>query len=1681
MVNYAADASDESARMLGSIETQIRTSVTSELRKQSKILSSIESRLAKLSFDAGYKAIAGELAFMAKSQTEMAQGIDRRLDAQNLAMGAMKAGQDAYHSLSFDQNQEQTGILKGILGAQLSAKESLVAIERKDERPIVKTLTEWLASEFKETKAFQSAAIGQLRSILEATKSKGEGWGELTLSELIEHGATLKNILGEIGLMRKAAEDSKGKDLSQGLNSVIDDTKAIRVFLESIESKLQAQTDAFKSAFQGKSNEEMAKKRISAKDASKFTKAFGALADEITNLLDVVDAAGQSGENVKKFLVSIADGVVEFSEKVDPKKMSEVRSMLISFSKFALVWGIMFSAAIPSLALSVRGATLFSTAISAMMEGLKAVEQDKVESARQVVSLGNLAALFGASLTLFFLTGKESIAGAQMFVSALETLTKGLQDARDPKAIEYAEQVVALAHRSVMFGVTLSLYNKVSKGAVSGVNAYANSLDLLMSVIQEGKDPKGIEYAERIIKLAHKAVLFGAALAIYNKVAKESSSGAEQFGSALKKLIESVQNGKDPKSIEHAERAIELANHAISFGLRMSILNRMGSSVSSGTELYVKTLSMLVDGLSSAKDPGSLKAAETALGLANRSLAFGMSMVVFAAIGKAASLGSDMFVRSLNSLLDGLSEAKDPKVIEHAERLVALGRSSLLFGLSLAAFAVISPLALIGALTFTLSIKALILSLDSVDKDKVDNIKNLMTLTRGILWFAASLAITSLVWDKVLLGALVFSGTIMLLGLALDFLDGRDINKGIGSLYKLSLGIVALGLGMLAFYVLAPPEVALQVILSVGAMALTFAVVGEFSEDIGQGAIAMALVAGSLLFVTISMLIFKATGLGMEDGFNIAVTVGLLALPFMLAGIEPIAEWIVDGAITLAIAAVALSAISIGLLIFKASEFTVDDGHTLAATIGGMGLVFALVGIPVVAIAIILGSIALAVAGISLGIISLGMAAFKAVDFDESDGERLKVALGSMVYGFLGGEPEGGLLSSLAFAGKLAARTALLFLAVPPMIMAAGALALISTGLMNFKKANFGQSDADAMEYSIGSLVKAFSIVVDKKRQQELGIDIDPISMWLAVKSLSDIGSVVFELGRGIQSIANLEIVEYEVQNGKLVAKSVRKLNDSDFNKAGENISKILSALAIPLAQIGMLEKEGSSGNALFDSIFSNGYISTGIRAISDLGETIANLGRGIKDFANLQIVEYGVKNGKLVPIKSTLMTDTDFVTASMNIGRVTGFLAMEFAKIGKMEDDSSGWFSDGYVTNGVEAIAGMGENLSELAKAVVAMARMEVVEHTIKDGKLVPSKVIAVGNEQLSAASTNIGLILGFLATEFAKIGRMEDEGSGWFSDGMVTKGRDAIVGMGKDISSVVDAIVKIATSEFTTFAVVNGQLVPTATRKLNANDLKAASQTIGMVLNVFAANIAAVGSYMENKEDQIKIATKYLPKISELLSASADSLNKWAQIPDPKARVLSLTEFLNSTKSVFDSEKDKNLGLKLEYFGMFSKHMETLASSSTGLDAAAKSLERVEKSMKAIKESVNGMDLKKLTTTDSLVKSLAIMSKSPEATAKAIKESIEDAFEKFIESLKDVTGDIKGDSSSGPTIIQTQAPAPAAAAQQQSNAIMMAQTQANQARMDMSKMMERFKEEIIDGLSSVEMKVRVVNNNFG
>jgi hypothetical protein len=171
-------------------------------------------------------------------------------------------------------------------------------------------------------------------------------------------------------------------------------------------------------------------------------------------------------------------------------------------------------------------------------------------------------------------------------------------------------------------------------------------------------------------------------------------------------------------------------------------------------------------------------------------------------------------------------------------------------------------------------------------------------------------------------------------------------------------------------------------------------------------------------------------------------------------------------------------------------------------------------------------------------------------------------------------------------------------------------------------------------------------------------------------------------------------------------------------------------------------------------------------------------------------------------------------------------------------------------VTNGIEAIAGMGDNLVSMAEAIRSMANMEIVKHVVKDGKLVVDQVIPMGPEHFTAASENIGLVLGFIAKEFAKIGEM-DKSDSWFglADGMVENGREAIAGMGQDLTAIVDSVIKIANSEFTTFAVQDGKLVPIGTKKMDGAILTAAAKNIGLVMNLLATQFAVVGTYLADK----------------------------------------------------------------------------------------------------------------------------------------------------------------------------------------------------------------------------------------
>lgn len=96
--------------------------------------------------------------------------------------------------------------------------------------------------------------------------------------------------------------------------------------------------------------------------------------------------------------------------------------------------------------------------------------------------------------------------------------------------------------------------------------------------------------------------------------------------------------------------------------------------------------------------------------------------------------------------------------------------------------------------------------------------------------------------------------------------------------------------------------------------------------------------------------------------------------------------------------------------------------------------------------------------------------------------------------------------------------------------------------------------------------------------------------------------------------------------------------------------------------------------------------------------------------------------------------------------------------------------------------------------------------------------------------------------------------------------------------------------------------------------------------------------------------------------------------------------------------------------------------------LNAVANNFERIANSIGKIKNNINDIDIKKLTLTDSMMKSLSVLSKNPEAISGAIKESIETAFSKMTDEMQKILMEVLrkngGNTSSPSTVTPTIVP---------------------------------------------------------
>ncbi len=998
------------------------------------------------------------------------------------------------------------------------------------------------------------------------------------------------------------------------------------------------------------------------------------------------------------------------------------------------------------------------------------------------------------------------------------------------------------------------------------------------------------------------------------------------------------------------------------------------------------------------------------------------------------------------------------------------------------------------------------------------------------------------VGDAILLGAIVAG-----LGIAMKLAGDNFVEIGLGAGVMILAGIalVVIAAGVLVFKKAGvTTEDALILGAIVVGLGLAMAAAGAGAIFIALGSASMILAGVSLLVISGALAVFKTIGVTKDDAIALGLSISSLAGSMALAGLG--SPLILLGSAAMLVASVALLPITGALAVFKTAGMTIPDADALGASVKSLAGSMALAGLgsPL----ILLGSLAMTAASVALLPITGALAIFKNAGFNKEDGDNLEYGLSSIINGFLGGRFPGGVLEGLKFAGQAAARAALLTITVPAMVGAGIALIAISKGLTIFKTSGFTPEDGVALESTIGSIAKAFTIVTDKERQKKLGINIDPIDLMTGILSLSMAGNVLSSLAEGVKAWANLEVNEYEVigagtSKAKLVIKSRRKLGESDFTNAANGMAKVITAIAEPFALVGRLDKGQPSGNPLYDMVFGGGFVSAGVASLKNSGDTIVSLAAGVKQFATMQFVEFEVVNAgtskaKLVPKGVTKIGEKEIESAGKSIATVIGVVAKAFSDIGKDEAASEGVFAGGFIARGVKALAGVGENLKNIVDSVLMMAKREIPTFDLIDGgtskaKLVPGKPKILSDKDLTNAATTIMDILKVIATGFYDIGKKEDDSSSFWGDGYIAKGIKAISGVGDVVAKVTDSVIKIATGTITPMTAVgtgtNTKLVPGTPVAITDAMLKKAGTTINSVMMIigkgiynvgifykqhaetidgaigsipkmvksmsslaesvttfskldsidkaietipklvtFGTGIYKIGEYFENNkflingalstlpnmikilldmsksiikfsdlsifekannnlkgfslfgtevynvgafynknQDVINGALNNLPSMIKIMSSLSTGINTFSKLESTDKATLNFQNFTSSIFKVFDPALNKGLPKKLEYMDKFTSNIVTMASPKNSLDKVAVNFDKIQKSMQLFKGHVNGMDLEKLTTTDSMMKSLAIMSKSPEVIGEKIAESIEKAFEDLLNGLKKLSED--------------------------------------------------------------------------
>ena len=943
---------------------------------------------------------------------------------------------------------------------------------------------------------------------------------------------------------------------------------------------------------------------------------------------------------------------------------------------------------------------------------------------------------------------------------------------------------------------------------------------------------------------------------------------------------------------------------------------------------------------------------------------FGLMMAAMVLIAPVAIIGmlfTVPLILGIVAMAKYINEHLDEKQLDNFrtfnESMVILGLGILAIGLSLAFMALAFKQVMMGVLVTILVLGALGAvfmlweKVFKIDQTKAEGYaKALAFLGLGIIGIGLGLMLMNAFAGAIMKGLLVASLVLVVLGGIFWLFQKMGISR---TIKKTSMGLIlaagailALSVALALSNLILPGFLeTLSILITVGAVGLTFYILGKQLGSIIKGGLAVIVMALGLFALSIGIGFMRLALPDPETAIGMLLFIGGLGLAFGLIGMA--AAQVALGGLAMILVGVSLIVIGLGVMALMASLPTIEEGLGMLALIGGLGIVFGVAGLAAAFIA--LGAASMMVAGVALIIIGAGVAIMSAATKDVTMDQVL--VMGAIIGGIGVAMAAAGVVSPLILLGSVAMTAA--GVAVLAISVGIGALSLLDFS----KLGTISEKGSKAFNWS-GE--KGF--FGGKKTNFETAMD--AIADGMALGPLAIIGIMA-----GAPTLILAGAALTGIALGLRVFTAV--IGDVDLPKLSDNVKMIVAGLADTFADVGRKYPGGGGGilAALTGSGGDKSVVAQGISAVGGMGKALTGIAKGVQAMAMLKFPTGFDKEGNPTGFETIDLTSA-VPNLIANTKLLVAGLSSVFAEVGESKAaQGSSWFSSSSYEKGIDVVKKMGTPLFNLANGVQAMANLKFPTGYDKDGN--PTGFKAIGNVDglvKKLAKNTKALIIG-LAGVFEDVGKSGvGQDGGWFSASNFEKGAEIALALSDPYASLADAVESV--TKITSGISNAGEVREKVTAMIDAIT---GGDNVDIDMNAKKNLIATIGATYEKLGTAIPLIVEAITKFTVEKGKAFASIFGGETPPEmfeAKNKMLRTlaTSYMRMAVAIplivgsINTVEAEPMNEFTKLYGGITQDVEVMATRTTLFQAVGDSYQKIGGAAPQISAAINGTNLEQM-----------------------------------------------------------------------------------------------------------------------